>query len=201
MTLLEGDDIRDILPAVTRQVSRGEVSLPWGSYFNKALSLHGGEQVTVFFEPTNGEQVWISDMNGHHICEATRDGNARPYVSASQMDHARARRERAQLERLQRKVDAVTEEANPGRLTEQPIDNTLNELAQQHLAQMREEFEAAPAFVIPNDDPARYQLWKTLATRDALEPEEQAFYDSFSASNYCTTMQQLEAEFDEALSQ
>ena len=78
----------------------------------------------------------------------------------------------------------------------------MSALAEENLARLQAEFDAVPAFRVPDDDPRRYALWKELHQRTGtLTEEEQRFFDSFSSAAYCRTMQQLEAEFDQALGQ
>ncbi len=200
-TLLGQDDLHDLMPSEERKVNRGEISLPWGRYFHKDLSLYHGQQVRAAFEPTDGSQIWVSSLNGELICVAERDANARPYVSESMLEHARARREKGRLDRLERKIDAVREEG-AAQIEARPADPVLTELAERTLASMREEFDAMPAFIVPPDDPQRYALWKELDAKPTpLTDEERAFYERFKDADYCRNMLQMEAEFNEALSQ
>ena len=112
-TQLENDDLHDLLPALERKVSRGEVSLPWGRYFSPDLSAYHGQQVYVCYEPTDGEQVLVAAKTGELIATAQRDGNARPYVSNSQIEHARAVRQQGRLKNVDRKRDQILEEGAP----------------------------------------------------------------------------------------
>lgn len=109
-TTLEHDDLHELLPSVTRTVNRGWVQLPWGQYFDEALAAHHGRRVVVGAHPTDGSRVWVSDADGRLICVATRDGNARPYVPESMLEHARAQREQGRLLRLERKAIEVRAE-------------------------------------------------------------------------------------------
>lgn len=115
----DGDDLHDLLPSFERKCSRGEISLPWGRYFHDELRHWHGRQVRVGVHPTDGEQAWISDMDGVLICVAKRDGNAKPYMPDNQLQHARDQRETGRIKRLERKLDQVREE-NAHQLDTQP---------------------------------------------------------------------------------
>ncbi|MEE9357354.1 Mu transposase C-terminal domain-containing protein [Candidatus Vondammii sp. HM_W22] len=201
-TLLENDDLHDLLPSVERKAIRGEVSLPWGRYFSEDLGLYHGRKVRVSFDPANGAQVWISSLTGELLCTAKRDANARPYVRESQLEHARAKRESGRVERLERKIDSAREEG-AYQIEAQPADPIITEMAKANLEQMRREFEETePAFITPDNDPKRYELWKEIGARqDELSPDEKAFYERFKDAHYCQTMQKLEEEFDQSFAQ
>jgi putative transposase len=109
-TLLEADDLHDLLPSLHRTVNRGWVSLPWGHYFHDRLADYHGSRVAIGVHPTDGARVWCSDERGALICVADRDGNSRPYVPASMLEEARAKREAGKVKRLERKIAAAREE-------------------------------------------------------------------------------------------
>ncbi|WP_303908660.1 DNA-binding protein [Thiohalomonas denitrificans] len=127
-TLLEDDDLHDLLPTFERKVNRGEVSLPWGRYFNHELSLWHSRTVRVGVNPTDGSRAWVSDERGALICIAERDANAKPYVPESMLEHARAQREQGRVLRLERKLDQVREEgaAQIEAPVPQPVDPHLH---------------------------------------------------------------------------
>lgn len=109
-TLLDGDDLHDLLPTMTRKVQRAEINLPWGRYYDNALRAWSGQEVRVGVVPTDGSRVWVSDSRGRLIVIAERARNARPYVAETKMDHARAQREAGRVDRLERKLALVREE-------------------------------------------------------------------------------------------
>ncbi len=198
-TKLEHDDLHDLLPAETRKVSRGEVSLPWGRYFSKELRSYHGDTVRVAFQPTEGDKVWVSAESGELLCIAKRDANAKPYVTESMLDHAHAKREKGRVNRLETKLDAVREEG-AALIEAKPADPTIIELAKHGLKQIQEEMEAEPAFRIPDGDPERYELWKELDThKTSLNDDENAFYQRFKEAGYCRAMREMEAEFAQSM--
>jgi len=109
-TLLEDDDLHDLLPSYLRTVARGEVKVPWGRYFDERLRAWHGQEVEVAVVPTDGARVWVSSLERRLICIAERDKNARGYFHETQVDHARAQREQGRVDRLERKLAAVHEE-------------------------------------------------------------------------------------------
>jgi putative transposase len=109
-TPLAEDDLHDLMPSEERIVRRGEISLPWGRYFSEELRAWHGLTVRASFNPMDGARIWVADDRGRYICSALRDGNARPYVSSTQIEHARAQREQGRIARLERKLAAVREE-------------------------------------------------------------------------------------------
>ncbi len=109
-TVLEDDDLHDLLPSERRRVRRGEITLPWGRYYADDLTLHHGRDVVVHYDPMDGLRVWVTDDRGALICMAERDANSRPYLPASQLDHARAQRAAGRLRRLERRAAQVREE-------------------------------------------------------------------------------------------
>ncbi len=112
-TLLEQDDLHDLLPSETRTCRRGEVRLPWGRYFSKDLDDYHGQQVRVGYDPGDGASVWVSDLRGRLIATAQHDGNARPYVSATAIEDARAKREAARIKRLEARIERVQAQETP----------------------------------------------------------------------------------------
>jgi len=197
-TLLENDALHDLMPYEERTVRRGEVSLPWGRYFHRDLNLYSGNRVRVHYNPTDGEEVIIANLEGQMLLVAQRDGNVTPYIPESQLEHARQQREKARINRLERKIDTVYEQETPV-IEAQAQDPVLAELAQASLTQMQAEIEAQPAFIVPDNDPERYELWKQLDAKSTLTEEENAFYQRFKEADYCRNMQELEAEFQKEI--
>jgi putative transposase len=103
-TLLEGDGLFDILMQMPRTVDRGEVRLPWGRYFHEALRAYHGQRVAVCIHPTDGSRVGVMDRNERLICVAERDGNVRPYMPDSMVNHGRIQREGAAIKRKERDI-------------------------------------------------------------------------------------------------
>ena len=165
-TTLEQDDLHDLLPSVERRAVRGEVSLPWGRYFSDDLALYHGRTVRVAYEPTNGEQVWISDERGVLLCTAKRDANAKPYINF--IEHARAQREQGRVDRLEKKLEAVREEGAV-QIDYQPP--AVDPILQNEVARIIEAEEQAAPFAALEDDP-RYRHAEWLRVRARIEQGE-----------------------------
>ena len=163
-TRLDNDDLHDILPAVERKVLRGEVRLPWGRYFNDDLSLWHQRTVQVHIQPTDGSKVWVADHRGALICVAERDGNARPYVPDSMIQHARAQREAGRIQRLERKLDQVREEGST--LIEMQQQDVDPELHAQTIAEMAADDDVASI----TDERKLHAYWMRI--RDRIEAGE-----------------------------
>ena len=52
-------------------------------------------------------RVWCWTLDGRPICEATLEGNSRPYFEQSRVEAAREKRARAQVKRLDAKLQRV----------------------------------------------------------------------------------------------
>lgn len=109
-TLLENDDLHDLLPSETRIVKRGEVRLSNRIYFDDDLRAYEGRSVSVAYHPGDGSRVWCSDSSGRLICIAMRNANARPFVPETRLEEARAKRKAGRLRALDRKKQEVIEE-------------------------------------------------------------------------------------------
>jgi len=91
---LAPDEIDDLFrPQESRVTTRGEVRLPWGTYFHAALEQFHGDKVRVGYDIHDGSKVWVRTFeDGRLICVATRDGNAVPYAPNTMVEHSRAKR-------------------------------------------------------------------------------------------------------------
>lgn len=114
-TLLEGDGLYDILIQQVRTVDRGEVRLPWGRYFHDALRSYHGQKVAVCIHPTDGKTVGVLDRDERMICVAERDGNVRPYMPESMVNHGRLAREAAAIKRKEKHIANYRLEADSAR--------------------------------------------------------------------------------------
>ena len=112
-TLLEQDDLHELLPSVSRTCRRAEVSLPWGRYFHKDLEAANGFPVTVAYNPFNNACVWVSNANGLLLAVAQLDANARGYMPVTAIEHGRQKRAEQRLQRLEKRMDQVIAEEQP----------------------------------------------------------------------------------------
>jgi putative transposase len=197
-TVLDGDDLHDILPSHPRKVRRGEVMLPWGRYFSAELSDWHSRDVRVHYQPQDGSVVWVADERGTLICTAERGANERPYFHRTQMDHARAQREQGRVNRLERKLEAVREEG-AAQIEHQPaaVDPVLQAQTEQLFAQ-QEQREHVHQLI---DDPRQvHAYWLRMAERiesgdQAVTFEERRGCDIYRASDSHRSQQKFFEEF------
>jgi putative transposase len=213
-TALEDEDLHELLPAVTRTVARGEVSLPWGRYF--AAHLPHGTKVRVAFDPADGAKVWVMDEAGRLLALAERAANAKPFVSF--LDHSRQVREAGRVQRLERKLELVRAEEAPVLIGEPITDPVIVIPARDaYLFEPRPDEAAAQAawaaeWHRPRDplddlerasDADRYDYRKQLLARRAggalLSAREEAFVELVGSTRYCQLSEEMEAEYAAAL--
>ncbi len=166
-TLLEADDLHDLLPTLERRVIRGEVRLPWGRYSSPDLARHHGRMVRVAYEPTHGERVWISDERGVLLCTAERGANVQPYVN--QMEHYRAQRAQGRIQRAERRLEQIHEEAAT-QIDYRPAE--VDPIAQAELARLIESEERAAVHGRLEDDP-RHRHAEWIRVRERIERGEE----------------------------
>lgn len=172
-TLLDDDDLHDLLPTWTRKVNRAEVALPWGRYFHDALREWHDRMVQVGIHPTDGAHVWVSDLRGALICVAKRDGNAQGYVHTSMLEHGRGKREAGRIDRLERKLALVREEGaaqiglRPADVAASRIDNT----------DLQGELIDADTGAVFSDADA-YESWFSQAVRMGMDKLREESLDS-----------------------
>jgi putative transposase len=216
-TTLDDDDLHDLLPSAARHVSRAEVRLPWGLYANGELRHWHRRLVRVHYDPADGSRVWVAGPNGNLICVAGRDANARPYVSESQIEHARTKREEGRIARLERKIAVVKEEETPlieiaeGEVYDLPIlsRQTGDGLDLEPALAARVEAERANVERLSvehsyldalDSDPARYDALRILRERNAagdiLSEREYQFMESFGHSTYARMADEMREKFE-----
>ncbi len=188
-TLLDNDDLHDLLPSVERTVRRGEISLPWGKYYHDDLAIYHGRTVRAAIHPTDGGHVWVSDDRGVLICVAERGANARPYVAQSMLDHARAQREQGRVQRLERKLEAVREEG--AALIEIPTTAPVDPVIQ---AEVVEQMEDADVEAI-TDERRLHAYWMRVAARieagEDVMPDEAEGCRVYLDSPQCQSQQEF----------
>lgn len=213
-TLLDGDDLHDLLPSTDRKTLRGEVTLPWGRYFSQELAPYHGKDVRVAYDPADGTRVWVRDLTGRVLAIAERDANARPYMPADKIEHARNQREAARILRLERRKEIVQDQERPALEALEGVVINLPDLALTPTVPAvpdlhPEAREVLAALERPSEhidrlasDPERYQEWLVLRSREGrgelLSPREQGFVESFGKSDYCRLMQRMQSDFDNA---
>lgn len=148
-------------PYEIRTTQRGEVRLPWGTYFGRELVPFGGEKVRVGYDIHDGSKVWVRTLDdGRLICVAERDGNVIAEQPASKVEHARQRRAEGRLRLLNQHADEVRAE-----LGQPLIELSAEEDFSPALQARQREIEAELLHPIPAEpDPIVHQL-ETRRTR------------------------------------
>jgi putative transposase len=99
------DDL--FMPGTIRKVQNGMVRLWNRDYFAHELAKHHGDLVEVRYDVWDSSYVSVWTEAGEKICRAELDANAMDYFPISRIEDARAKRERAQLKRLEQKAQAI----------------------------------------------------------------------------------------------
>lgn len=191
-------------PREVRKVLRGEVSIFGNRYFSKDLAALHGEDVQVGYDVHDGQFVWIYDADGHFVCKAEFQANARKYMPTSMIDAAREKRSTARLKRNDAHREEIEAELHGGAALEAmpaetlPGTKGLAEKVEAQLNAVPEEQPEKPAVrggktftemapTIPQDQHERYLFWRewhNKAQDGANIPEElRLFLDSFPKSS------------------
>ena len=98
-------------PYEIRTTQRGEVRLPWGTYYAQELVPFGGEKVRVGYDIHDGSKVWVRNLEeGRLIAMARRDANVVPEQPASKVEYARQRRAAGREKLLNKHIEEVRAE-------------------------------------------------------------------------------------------
>lgn len=95
------------MPGEQRQVRNGWIQFYNGRYYADELAEFHGDYVEVRYDIWDSGKVWIWTLRGEKVCTAVLDGNTIPYFPPSRIEAARERRARAQVERLDAKLQRV----------------------------------------------------------------------------------------------
>lgn len=100
------DSDATLRPSAKAKVRRQAVRLHNRFYEHEALALYDGAEVEVEYDLHRDKQVWIKDAKGRLICiaELVRTVGVIPM---SRLEEARDKREKAQLQRIERKAQEV----------------------------------------------------------------------------------------------
>lgn len=108
----EMDDL--FRPYEERRSFRGEVRLPWGHYYDRALEAFHGRDVRVGYDIHDGGRVWVRDQDGRLICVAKRGANVVPDMPSSKVEHARDKRARGRAKIAHDKLHLIELERRGG---------------------------------------------------------------------------------------
>lgn len=95
------------MPAVRRITRNGWLQFSSGRYFAPELADFHGEAVEVRYDIWDAGRVWCWTADGRRICEAALEGNTRPYFERSRVEAAREKRARAQVRRLDARLQKI----------------------------------------------------------------------------------------------
>ncbi|MBF0339762.1 MAG: transposase [Magnetococcales bacterium] len=124
----------------TRTVLRGEIRFHTMIYSNPTgLKEWHNKKVRVRYDPRDGSKVWVWSLDKHDrlICEATRDGNVRPYLVDNVLEHGGMLRLRGQLARLDRKkLEKLAEARQTLEMVVEPLTIAQEEAANAMIEQL-----------------------------------------------------------------
>lgn len=103
----EGMESELFMPGERRKCRNGWVLFQNGNYFAPELADYHDEFVEVRYDIWDSARVWCWTLDGRHICEAALEGNTRPYFPLSQVEAAREKRVKAQVGRINDKLQRV----------------------------------------------------------------------------------------------
>ena len=107
MRVEPGMEAELFMPGVRRVTRNGWLQFYSGRYYAPELAEFHGEAVEVRYDIWDAGRVWCWTADGRPICEATLEGNTRPYFEQSRVEAAREKRARAQVKRLDAKLQRV----------------------------------------------------------------------------------------------
>lgn len=107
MRVPQGMEAELFMPGVRRVTRNGWLQFYSGRYYAPELAEFHGEAVEVRYDIWDAGRVWCWTLDGRPICEATLEGNTRPYFEQSRVEAAREKRARAQVKRLDAKLQRV----------------------------------------------------------------------------------------------
>ncbi len=202
------EDLRDelFMPGVERKVANGMVQLFNGRYYSDELTDFHGDLVEVRYDVWDSSYVTIWTSRGEKICTAQLDGNVIPYFPPSRIEAARARREKAQITRLENKANRIV----PGARIELPeVPQTIDVIAdtisprEVVLAGEVADAPAEPLQAIPEtpqpDKPRRPILFSDANARyrwlarnkDAWTPEDEEWLQNYVDSPQYTVRAEI----------
>ena len=172
-------------PQITRTTRRGEIAWAGNTYFMADLTALHGQEIRVAYDVRDSTQVWAYTESGELIGAAQLDGNSTDYMPMTMVEQAREKREKGQFKRAVDKLEVLT-----GHRVEMIAPTNAPSAALQQgeraaaLEYAREVLAQRPSFEIPDNDVARYRLWKKLDTRQAsgeeLDDFEARWWKSYS---------------------
>ena len=190
---LEPEIMEDLFrPQVIRKALRGQVSLH-GNYYanNKVLEHYHGESVIVEFDIHDATFVRIRDIEQRFLCTAKFEGNKRSFFPITEVERARANREKNRMKAVNNKVEEIKLEAQGTMdLLQAPTKLTMDEefAAAQLLAET--EPYAEPVAVPGRTIDARQEF---AEKRKAAEDQRWQQLDGWQRYEYLMNLTELSA--------
>lgn len=103
----EGMGAELFMPGERRVARNAWVEVFGGRYYGAELADYHGEAVEVRYDIWDSSRVWCWTLDGRRICEAALEGNTQPYFAPSRVQAARDKRARAQVARLDARLQRV----------------------------------------------------------------------------------------------
>ncbi|TWC21075.1 MULTISPECIES: DNA-binding protein [unclassified Pseudomonas] len=183
-------------PQVIRKSRRGEIAWSGNTYFAPDLTAFHDQEIRIAYDVRDASQIWAYTLDGELIGAAQLDGNTTDYMPRTMVEQAREKREKGQFKRAVDKLEVLT-----GHHVEMIAPSTAPSAALQQderaaaLEYAREVVAQRPSFEIPDNDVARYRLWKKLDTRQAsgeeLDDFEARWWKSYSTHPDLTYQREL----------
>ncbi|WP_369629289.1 MULTISPECIES: Mu transposase C-terminal domain-containing protein [unclassified Variovorax] len=137
-------------PHMRRTVTRETVSPFNGQrYYHPTLGDFNGEEVMVAIDTMDGSRVWVKDLAGRLLCEATFM-EATAYRSLSYYEFALEKRAKAQIQRKERQINQIEERMAPPALETSPTGQVLPFSIASHPA-LQPLTPSVPSIVAPMD--------------------------------------------------
>lgn len=95
------------MPGERRMTRNGWVQMYGGRYFAPELAEFHGKAVEARYDIWDSSRIWCWTLDGRHICEAKLEGNTSPYFAESRVQDARDKRAKAQVKRIDAKLQRV----------------------------------------------------------------------------------------------
>ena len=200
-------------PQLARKTQRGEVRLFSRIYFDNALRHHHGEEVLVGYDLRDASRVWVHDLSGQLICVAGKDANAADYLPDDRIQENRARREKAQIDRLRQTIEnrtgqrvaAIQLEHQPARTLDGVLGPQVIEAepveAERLEATRARMLAAEPEIEWATDPVGRWKQYQEWSERTDLTDEQRRWVDNYPTTDEYRRSAEFYAEFASASSQ
>lgn len=95
------------MPGERRKCRNCWIQMFNGFYYAPELDDYHGQYVEARYDIWDSSRIWCWTLDGRQICEATLEGNTSPYFAESRVQDARDKRAKAQVKRIDAKLQRV----------------------------------------------------------------------------------------------